>query len=369
MLKKILITFFGLLIVVGFIIGIKALQIGALKSSDGFQLPPEYVTSATVKEETWKQTLDAVGSLTAVQGVTVSSEVAGKVTKIHFESGEPVEEGQLLVELDITTEEAQLAAAVADVQLAKLIFERVEKLRKTFTVAESELDSARASLLSASAQMENMEAVIKKKKISAPFTGRLGIRQIDKGQFLNNGDAIVSLQSLDPIYVDFSFPQKWISLVEQGMQVEIKVDSFPEASFKGNISAINPEVAVSTRTISLRATLDNSDGKLLPGMFSQVSVNLPKEKSFIVVPATSILYNSYGDSVFVIKESDGQKIVEQHFVETGEARGDFVSLIKGPEVGSVVVSSGAFKLRHGVPIIINNDLAPKAEINPDPSDS
>lgn len=338
-------------------------------SSGDFQLPPEYVTSATVTEETWNQTLDAVGSLTAVQGVTVSSEVPGKITKIHFESGETVTEGQLLVELDTTAEEAQLAAAAADVQLAKVSLDRTEKLRSTHTVAQAELDSARATFLSASAQMENLSAVIEKKKISAPFTGRLGIRQIDKGQFLNNGDAIVSLQSLDPIYVDFSFPQKWISLVALDMEVEVKVDSYPELSFKGRISAINPEVEISTRTISLRATLDNSDDKLLPGMFSQVSVNLPDEKSFMVVPSTAILYNSFGDSVFVITENDGQKMVEQHFVQLGEARGDFVVITKGLEVGKEVVSTGAFKLRHGVSVIVNNDLAPKAEINPNPSDS
>ena len=363
-------TLVGLGLVVGFLVGTKVIQIKALiASGENFELPAEYVTSAIVKEELWRQTLDAVGSLTAVQGVLVSTEVAGKVDDLHFESGESVESGQLLVELDTSTEEAQLAAAQAEAELARINLERAKKLRQSNTVAEAELDSAEAAFLAAEAQVENLEAMIAKKRISAPFSGRLGIRQVNLGQFINNGDPIVSLQSLDPIFVDFAFPQKWVSLVATGMAVEVEVDSHPETLFGGRITAIDPEVDVSTRTISLRATLDNPEGKLLPGMFGQVSVVLPEEKPQTVLPATAIVYASYGDSVFVIKEQDGRKFVEQKFVRVRDTRGDFVSITSGPEVGSTVVSTGAFKLRQGMRVELNNKLAPSMKIDPQPEDS
>lgn len=374
MWKKVVIAVFftlvGLGLVVGFLVGTKVIQIKALiASGENFEMPPEYVTSAMVKEELWRQTLDAVGSLTAVQGVLVSTEVAGKVDDLHFESGESVESGQLLVELDTSTEEAQLAAAQAEAELARINLDRAKKLRLSNTVAEAELDSAQAAFLAAEAQVENLEAMIAKKRISAPFSGRLGIRQVNLGQFINNGDSIVSLQSLDPIFVDFAFPQKWVSLVATGMAVEVEVDSHPETLFGGRITAIDPEVDVSTRTISLRATLDNPEGKLLPGMFGQVSVVLPEKKPQKVLPATAIVYASYGDSVFVIKEKDGRKFVEQQFVRVRDTRGDFVSITSGPEAGSTVVSTGAFKLRQGMRVELNNKLAPSMNIDPQPEDS
>lgn len=374
MWKKVVIAVFftlvGLGLVVGFLVGTKVIQIKALiASGENFEMPPEYVTSAMVKEELWRQTLDAVGSLTAVQGVLVSTEVAGKVADLHFESGESVESGQLLVELDTSTEEAQLAAAQAEAELARINLDRAKKLRLSNTVAEAELDSAQAAFLAAEAQVENLGAMIAKKRISAPFSGRLGIRQVNLGQFINNGDPIVSLQSLDPIFVDFAFPQKWVSLVATGMAVEVEVDSHPETLFGGRITAIDPEVDVSTRTISLRATLDNPEGKLLPGMFGQVSVVLPEEKPQKVLPATAIVYASYGDSVFVIKEKDGRKFVEQEFVRVRDTRGDFVSITSGPEAGSTVVSTGAFKLRQGMRVELNNKLAPSMNIDPQPEDS
>ena len=363
-------TLVGLGLVVGFLIGTKVIQIKALiASAENFEVPPEYVTSATVTKESWKQTLDAVGSLTAVQGVLVSTEVAGKVEDFHFESGESVESGQLLVELDTSTEKAQLAAAQAEADLASINLDRAKKLRQSNTVAAAELDSAQAAFLAAEAQVENLEAMITKKRISAPFSGRLGIRQVNLGQFINNGDPIVSLQSPDPIFIDFAFPQKWVALVATGLPVEVEIDSYPETMFGGRLTAMNPEVDASTRTINLRATLDNPNGKLLPGMFGRVSVVLPEEKPQKVVPATAILHASYGDSVFVIKEKDGRKFVEQQFVRVGEARGDFVSINAGPEAGSTIVSTGAFKLRQGMRVELNDKLAPHMNIDPKPDDS
>ena len=374
MWKRVLIAVFstlvGLALVVGFLVGTKVIQIKALiASGENFAVQAEYVTSAMVTEELWKQTLDAVGSLTAVQGVLVSTETAGKIRDLHFESGESVESGQLLVELDTSSEEAQLAAAEADADLASINLDRAKKLRRSNTVAEAELDSAQAAFLASEARVENLEALIAKKRISAPFSGQLGIRQVNLGQFINNGDPIVSLQSLDPIFVDFAFPQKWVSLVVTGMPVEVTVDSYPEIIFGGRLTAIDPGVDLNTRTLRLRATLDNPEGKLLPGMFGQVSVVLPEERPQKVVPATAIVYASYGDSVFVINEKDGEKIVEQQFVRVREARGDFVSLNSGPEVGSVIVSTGAFKLRQGMRVELNNKLAPTMNIDPKPEDS
>ncbi len=363
-------TFVGLGLVVGFLVGTKVIQIKALiASAENFEVPPEYVTSATVTKESWKQTLDAVGSLTAVQGVLVSTEVAGKVEDLHFESGESVESGQLLVVLDTTTEEAQLAAAQAEADLASINLDRAKKLRQSNTVAAAELDSAQAAFLAAEAQVENLEAMITKKRISAPFSGRLGIRQVNLGQFINNGDPIVSLQSLDPIFIDFAFPQKWVSMVATGLPVEVEIDSYPETIFGGRLTAMDPEVDASTRTLNLRATLDNPNGKLLPGMFGRVSVVLPEEKPQTVVPATAIVHASYGDSVFVIKEKDGKRFVEQQFVRVGEARGDFVSINAGPEAGSTIVSTGAFKLRQGMRVELNDKLAPNMNIDPKPEDS
>ena len=374
MWKKVIIAVFitlvGLGSVVGFLVGTKVIQIKALiAAGENFEAPPEYVTSAIVTEEFWRQTLDAVGSLTAVQGVLVSTEVAGKVDALHFESGESVESGQLLVEFDTSSEEAQLAAAQAEAELASINLDRAKKLRLSNTVAEAELDSAQAAFLAAEAHVDNLEALIAKKRISAPFSGRLGLRQVNLGQFINNGDPIVSLQSLDPIFVDFAFPQKWVSQVATGMPVEVEVDSHPQTLFEGQITAMDPEVDVSTRTISLRATLDNPEGKLLPGMFGQVSVVLPEEKPQKVLPATAIVYASYGDSVFVIKEEDGRKFVEQQFVRVIDARGDFVSITSGPEAGSSIVSTGAFKLRQGMRVELNDKLAPSMNLDPKPEDS
>jgi membrane fusion protein (multidrug efflux system) len=370
MLKKILITLIALGVVLGVVLGIKVLQIKKLKDSGGnFQQPPEFVTSSTITEDSWKQTLNAIGSLAAYQGVTVSTEVAGKVTGIHFESGEAVDKGRLLLELDTSTEAAQLAAAEANAQLATINLERAKRLRQSNTVAEAELDSAEANSLSAAAQVENLNALIAKKRIKVPFTGRLGIRQVDLGQFINNGDPVVSLQSLDPIYVDFSLPQKDVALLQTGMSLEIVVDSFPGNIFSGKLTAINPEINVSTRTISLRGTLDNPEGNLLPGMFAQVSVVLPVEQPKKIVPSTAIVYASYGDSIFVINEKDGQMIVDQRFVQIGEARGDYVSIVSDLEVGSKIVSTGAFKLRQGMRVELNNDLGTNPAIDPKPEDS
>jgi len=357
-------------IVLGFVVGIKALQIKALIDSGGdFQLPPEYVTSATLTEDSWKQTLSAVGSLAAVQGVIVSSEVPGKVITIHFDSGEAVKIGQPLFDLDTSTEAAQLAASEAEARLATISLERARKLRQSNTVAQAELDAAEATSLAALAQVENLKAIIEKKRIRAPFTGHLGIRQIDLGQFINSGDPVVSLQSLIPIYVDFSLPQKEVALLKKGMTLEMSVDSFPKSIFSGQLTAINPEINISTRTIHLRGTLDNAEEKLLPGMFTQVSVILPEEQARKIVPSTAIVYASYGDSIFVINEKDGQLTVDQHFVQLGEARGDYVSIISDVEVGSKIVSTGAFKLRQGMRVELNNDLNTNPVIDPKPEDS
>lgn len=370
MLKKALITLFALILIIVPIVVIKVFQIKALIASGGeFQMPAMTVSTALVTEESWQQTLQAIGSLAAVQGVTVSTEAAGKVTSIHFESGQSVKAGQLLLELDTSTEKAQLAAAKADEQLAQINWNRARKLRETNTVAQAELDTAHATFLAASAQVANLSTLLEKKRIVAPFSGQLGIRMVDLGQYITGGEAVVSLQSMDPIYVNFSFPQNWISQVRPEMPVEVSVDSYPDMKFGGRLTAISPMVDVTTRTLSLQATLDNPDGKLLPGMFCQVSVVLEENKTLLVIPSTAILYASYGDSVFVVNEKEGGKIAQQKFVRTGETRGDFVSVIEGLQAGETIVKTGGFKLRNGASLVVNNDVTTNPQLNPKPEDS
>tara|TARA_B100001123_G_scaffold442643_1_gene586742 strand:+ start:3733 stop:4851 length:1119 start_codon:yes stop_codon:yes gene_type:complete len=368
-LKKSFFTLLFLVIVLGPIAGIKTLQIQVLMASDGGYQPSETVSSATATEQSWKQTLEVVGSLMAVQGVLVSSELSGKIEQIHFKSGQSVKIGQLLLELDASTEKAKLAATQADARLAEINLRRAKKLRETNTVAEAELDTAEANFLAADAQVENLKTVIAKKQITAPFSGQLGIRKVNLGQYINSGDTVVSLQSLDPIFVDFSFPQNWISHAKLEMPLEVKIDAYPEEIFGGHLTAVTPEVEVTTRTLNLRGTLDNPEGKLLPGMFVQVALMLPEKKPQLIIPSTAILYASYGDSVFIINEKDGKQVAEQKFVRLGESRGDFVSIIEGLEVGQTVVATGAFKLQNGTSVMINNSLSITPELDPDPEDS
>jgi membrane fusion protein (multidrug efflux system) len=376
MLKKILLTTLALVVVIGAIAGVKIMQIKALIAAGAhYAPPPEPVTTAVVTSENWVPTIPAVGSLTAIQGVTVSAQLDGNVTGITFKPGSKVKAGDLLVQQDISVEQSQLRAAEAAAELARLNLQRSQELLESKTISQAQFDSDNANFQQAIAQADNIRATIAKKTIRAPFTGRLAIRLINLGQTLKAGDAIVSLQALDPIYADFYLPQQELGRISAGQAVELTSESLAGAKVLGQITAISPDVDSATRNVRVEATVANADERLHPGMFVDVSVELPAKDKVLVIPATSVLYAPYGDSVFVVEEKKddktGQvtKTVRQQFVRLGVARGDFVAVTSGLKEGEVIVTTGAFKLHNGGTVIVNNSLAPAAELAPKPTDS
>jgi membrane fusion protein (multidrug efflux system) len=314
--------------------------------------------------------LSAVGSLTAVQGVTVAAEIAGKIVQIPLEAGTMVKAGDLLVQQDISAETAQLRSAEAALELAQVNYNRAKKLLSEQTYSRADYDNADAQLKQAAAQVDNIKSSIAKKTIRAPFSGALGIRLVNLGQMLSAGDDIISLQSLDPVYANFSLPQQHLTKIKPGLKVRIKTDALPGREFEGEITAINPQVEAATRNINLQATVENPDLLLRPGMFVTVIMVLPGEQNVLAVPATAILNAPYSDSVFVIDSSAGDAgtIVRQQFVRLGQRQGDYVAVEAGLEEGDTVVSTGAFKLRNGQAITVDNTLTPQFDTKPQPDD-
>ena len=373
MKKNIIIAISILLVVVGIIVGIKALQIGEMMSMK----PPvmiETVTAAVVEPQRWESVLTSVGSLTAVQGVMVSAEVAGKVVKIAFEPGSMVQEGDLLVQQDVVAETAQLRSAEANHELAKVNFARAKRLLKEQTYSRSEYDNADAQLKQTAAQFDNLKAAIAKRTIQAPFTGALGIRLVNLGEMLSVGDEIVSLQSLDPVFANFSLPQQHFSKIENGLLVRIQTDALPGTVLEGTITAINPQVEAATRNIMVQATLQNDDLLLRPGMFVTITVLLPEQQDVLAIPATAVLNAPYSDSVFIVEDapedspSKGGQIARQQFVRIGRRLGDFAAVESGLNEGDMVVTTGAFKLRNGQAVTIDNTLVPEFHVAPTPKD-
>ncbi len=376
MKKNILFTIFGLLAVVGLLGGTKALQFMTLmKAGESMVLPPTVVSSSPVETQHWEITLPSVSSLEAVQGVTITAEVPGRVASIHFDAGSTVKAGELLVQQDISSEKAQLRAAEASVALTKSNLERATELFNKKVTSKLEFDTAEARYKEAVAQADTIRTTIAKKTIVAPFDGHLGIRLVNLGQDLNSGAPIVSLQQFDPIFANFYLPQKELPKLKPGLEVRLTSDAVPGKVFTGKLTAINPEVDSSTRNVRLQATLDNKNKELLPGMFAKVEVVLPAENNVIAVPVTAVAYATYGDSVFIVEEQQdpdtGEKklVASQQFVRLGRTRGDYVQIEAGVEPGATVVSAGVFKLRNGAPIAINNETRPEFSLNPQPNDS
>lgn len=361
MKKRIIFAILGLVVVIAVLAGIKILQIRAMvDQGKKFVPPPETVTTAIVRPDSWETALTAVGSLTAVQGVNVSAELTGKVVKIAFDSGTAVKKGALLVSQDISSEEAQLPGAEAQVKLTRTVLDRDAKMLEKKIISQSEYDTAVANHDQARAQVANIKATIAKKTIRAPFAGRLGIRQVNLGQILREGDQIVTLQSLDPIHVDFTLPQQQIAKLAPGLTVHITSDALPGMTMDGRINAINPLIDADTRNIKVQATITNHKERLRPGMFVNVTVGLPVRQKVLAIPATAVLYAPYGDSVFVLaedKEHKGGKTIRQQFVRLGEKRGDFVAVTSGVKAGEEIVSTGVFKLRNGQSVLVDNKLA------------
>ena len=376
MIRKIFLAVLIVVVVLGALAGVKALQIKKLMASGkDYAPPPESVSSAIVREEKWQGSLTAIGSITAVQGVTVTPEIPGIISEIKFESGAVVAKGDLLLGLDVSTERAQLRALEAQEELAQLNVARERTLRSQNMVSQAELDAAEATLKQSQGTADATRAVIEKKTIRAPFAGRLGLRLVNLGQYIDTGKPIVSLQCLTPVYAEFTLPQQELARLKTGMVVRVTTDAYPGQQFDGTLTAINPDLDQSTRSVKLQATFANPEQLLRPGMFARVEVLLPEEAPVLVIPATAILSAPYGDSVYVIEPKPGKEgekpglAVRQQFVRTGRARGDFVSVESGLKVGERVVSAGIFKLRNGMAITENNNLAPKSEMAPRPSDS
>ena len=376
MIKKILFTLAGLLLLIGALAGTKLLQFQTMFAAGAHATPPPTtVTTIAVQQDHWQPTLNATGSVAAAQGVTLSVEEAGTVRRIAFESGATVRGGQLLVEFDTQVEQAQLRSAVASAELARVNLARALDLRAKNMVSQADLDTAEAQAKQAEAQVDSYRAVIAKKTLYAPFAGRTGIRQINLGQFLKSGEPIVSLQSLDPVYVDFALPQQRLAQLKIGMTVQVATDAFPKQSFTGQLSVINPEVESATRNVRLRATLANPQGLLRPGMFVTVAVELPETEPVLLIPATAVLYAPYGDSVFIVETKKDEKtgvtglVLNQRFVHLGQTRGDFVVVTSGLEAGQTLVTTGVFKLRNGMSVVVDNKLAPDFQFAPKPANS
>ena len=372
--KGIVIAIALLVTICVFAFGIKALQIGKMMSTPQ-TMPPTTVSSTSVKEEDWAPRLTAVGSVSAVQGAVVSAELAGVVSEINFENGGEAKKGEVLMKLDASQEEALLRSAEAEAQLAQTDLERSRDLAMKKVVSSAELDSAQSKFRRLNAVVDQVRSSIAKKTLIAPFDGQLGIRQVNVGQMINAGQQVVPLTSLDPVFADFALPQQYLGQLTAGLEVHVTTDAIPGRVFNGKLTAINSMVDSSTRNITLQATLDNSDHALRPGMFAKAEVMLPEKHKALVVPGSAISYAPFGDSVFVIEKKKDEKtgkesqVIRQQFVRVGEGRGDLVAITQGLKAGETIVSTGVFKLRNGLTVTINNDLAPNPQVNPNPIDS
>ncbi len=374
-LRQRIVVIVGLVVVVAILVGVKAGQIVTMvRAGESFVPPPQAVTSAKVQGAEWEATRAAVGTLVAVEGVTLAAEVPGRVRDIAFRSGAAVRRGEVLVRLDTSAEEAQLASAVADAQLAAATLERARTLRRGEVNAQADLDAAEARAKQADAAVANLKAVIAKKTVRAPFDGRISIRQVNLGQILAPGTPIASLQAVSPIHADFWLPQQALRDLEAGDRVRLRTDTFPDASWEGEVTTVNPEVDPATRNVRVRATFANADGRLRPGMFGNVEVVSSERRQVLTVPATAVLYAPYGDSVFAIEEQKdasgkANAVARQKFVRLGERRGDLVEVVSGLRAGETVVGSGGFKLRNGTTVAVNDALAPKAQLAPKPTEN
>lgn len=346
----------------------------AVAQAAAFQPPPEAVTTAVARLEDWPASIAAIGTVVAVHGVTVSADLPGIVGEIAFESGKKVQAGALLVRLDTRQEQAQLAAAEAARNLTRLNLDRMSGLVEEGVVSRADFDRTAAEFKQAEARVGEMRATIDRKTIRAPFTGILGIRQVNRGQYLTGGDPVVPLQMLDPIYVNFSLPQQDVGRVKVGGDVRVTAEGMADVEFTGKITAIDSVVNEATRMVQVQGTFDNPDGKLHPGMFVQAQAFLGASSQVITLPAPAISYAPYGDSVYVVGDLEGQKGqtyrgVRQQFVKLGGARGDLVAVVSGIKAGDEVVTSGVFKLRNGAAISVDNKIQPTTDPAPTPEDN
>lgn len=357
MIKRILWVVLFAVLLLGGLFGLKFRQIN--QAMEQMQPPPAAVVAlAEVRREQWPATIASVGSLRAVAGINVSNEVAGQIKAIHFHSGQSVKPGQLLVELDSATDQAELKGLEADLRLAELHFQRSAQMLEKKFVSQADYDQNLALLDKAKAAVAAKQTLIAKKRISAPFDGETGIRQVDLGQYLAAGSAIVNLEKLDPIYLDFSLPERQLGMLRSGQQVQINVAAYPDRSFSGNITALSPAVEKGSRAVNLQAKFNNAEKLLHPGMFAQVAIDSGNTGEVLTVPDTAVTYNPYGNSVFLAVAAETGLTVQSRQVRTGQSRGGRVEIVEGLQHGDRVVSAGQIKLRNGMVIAADSQPAP-----------
>jgi len=375
MIKRMVIMLVAVAIVFGGIFGFQVFKgIMIKKFITALSNPPQTISVAKAAYSEWQTKIEAIGSLRAVKGADLSLEVSGVVESISFNSGDDVEEGAPLLKLRTADDIARLHSLEAMAELSDITYERDQKQFKMQAVSQATLDADSANLKNAQAQVAQQQAIIDKKLLRAPFSGHLGIRAVDLGQYLGPGTVIVTLQALDPIFADFFVPQQAVAQVHLGQTVTVKIDAFKDQTFTGEISAINPKVDTGSRNVQIRATLQNHDHKLLPGMYATVDITTGSPQSFITLPQTAITYNPYGDTVYVVEskgnDADGkpQLTARQTFVTVGQTRGDQVAVLKGVEDGDRVVTAGQIKLHNGSVVLIDNSVTPTADAAPVPID-
>jgi len=374
MAKRMILMLVAVALLVGALGYFKLRQVQAAVKGGAFQPPPEAVTTIVAKQETWPSTLSVVGTMAPVHGVTVSADLPGTVATITFDSGQFVHEGEVLVQLDTRQERAQLAAMEAQRDLARINYDRMQQLVNEGVISRMEYDKSTAEQRQTEANVGEIKATIQRKTIRAPFSGILGIRQVNLGQYMSAGTAIVSLQALNPIYANFNVPQQVMSQMRPGQNVKISTDGASGHEYTGRVNALESTVDESTRNLQVQATLANPENKLRPGMFVQVEVGVGAQRSLFPLPASAINYAAFGDSVYIVtdlKGPDGKTYrgVRQQFVKIAGARGDQIGIVSGLNQGDEVVTSGAFKLRNGAAVAVNNKIQPGNNPSPKPEDN
>ncbi len=374
--RRMIIMLCSVFLLLGLIFGFNQLKTFMIKHFiSGMGLPPATVSTMVIAASEWQPKLSSVGNVRAFRGVELSTEVAGLVASVPIKSGQDVKEGELLIKLNDSSDVAQLNSLKAMADLAKVINERDRQQLAIQAISKNVFDTSAADAKSKQAQVEQQTALVAKKNLKAPFSGRVGIVSINPGQYVNSGDKLLTLQTLDPIFVDFNLPQSNAEQIAVGQVVEVTTDAFKDASFTGKITAVSPKVDTNTRNIQVEAQLANPDKKILPGMFANVNIKLGDQVKLLTLPQTAVTYNPYGSTVFLAKPSgkkdkQGKEILEaqQVFVTTGATRGDQVAILKGVEEGATVVTSGQLKLKNGTPLIINNKVEPANSPNPKPQE-
>jgi membrane fusion protein (multidrug efflux system) len=374
--RRMTVMLVSVFILLGLIIGFNQLKTFMFnRFMAGMGTPPATVTTIVIEKQEWQPKMNSVGNVRAFRGVDLSTEVGGLVVKVPIKSGIDVKEGDLLIKLNDSADVAQLNSLKAMADLAKVINERDKAQLAIQAISKNVYDTSTADMKAKQAQVDQQIALIAKKNLKAPFSGRVGIVTINPGQYVNPGDKLLTLQTIDPIFVDFTLPQSSAGIIEVGQTIELQVDAFKEYSFTGKITALSPKVELNTRNIQIEAQISNPDKKLLPGMFANVNINLGDKVELLTLPQTAVTYNPYGSTVFIAKKTNrldknGVPIMEaqQVFVTTGPTRGDQVAIMKGLELGMIVITSGQLKLKNGTPLIINNSVVPANSPDPKPQE-